>query len=89
MNLILLDEQNRNAVYLSHHRPEPLVSLAHKAPVSKCHLQNAKFLVAPVDVETTFTLAATNIHEQHHNAFTIIKNAKLTKIPGSTVRSKA
>lgn len=42
-----------------------------------------------MDVETSFSLMATNIHGQHHNAFTIIKNAKPSKVPGSTVRSRA
>lgn len=84
----MLDEENGNAMYFSHRAPASLVSLAHKASQSLLGKMQ-KFLVALMDVETSFSLTATNIHDQHDNAFTLIKNAKPSKVPGTTVRSRA
>lgn len=40
-------------------------------------------------VDTNFSLTATDTHDHHDNAFTTIKNAKPSNVPGSTVRSRA
>lgn len=42
-----------------------------------------------MDIETNFVTTAANVPGQHHNALTIIKNAKPSKVPGSAVRSRA